>query len=81
MMQWELYHQPRYINPGMQDITGAHNHFLGTSSWLDGEKQSEYAEFVITEDEETDRAIQLATRTRRPFGSDSFVDMLGACRT
>ncbi len=57
-------------------ITGAHNLFLGTTSCLDGKKQSEYAEFVMTEDDETNRAIQLATRTGRPFGSDSFVDML-----
>ncbi len=31
------------------------------------------AEFIMTEDEEMDKTIQLATRTGRPFGSDSFV--------
>ena len=35
------------------------------------------AEFVMTEDEETAKTIQLATRTGRPFGSDSFVEHAG----
>jgi putative transposase len=39
-------------------------------------EQSTYAEFVATEDEETDNAIRRATRTGRPFGSEDFVDLL-----
>ncbi len=57
-------------------ITGAYNHLLTTPSWLNAQKQSAYAEFVMTEDEEIDRAIRLATRTGRPLGSEKFIDKL-----
>jgi putative transposase len=57
-------------------LTGANNTLLGTTSWLSPEEQSTYAEFVVTEDEETDNAIRKATRTGRPFGSEDFVDLL-----
>ena len=57
-------------------ITGTGDLLLGTSSWLSPQEQGTYAEFVRTEDEETDRAIRSATRCGRPFGSESFIDML-----
>jgi putative transposase len=49
---------------------------LGTSSWLSPQEQSSYAKFVRTEDEEADNAIRIATKTGRPFGSESFIDIL-----
>ena len=57
-------------------ITGASDNLLGTTSWLSPQEQSDYAEFAAAEDEETDNAIRRATRTGRPFGSESFVDLL-----
>lgn len=57
-------------------ITGADDNLLGVSSWLSPHEQSVYAEFVAAEDEDTDNAIRRATRTGRPFGSESFVDLL-----
>lgn len=57
-------------------ITGANDNLLGTTLWFSPQEQSAYAEFVVTEDEETDNAIRRATRTGRPFGSESFVDLL-----
>jgi putative transposase len=57
-------------------ITGAVDNLLGATSWLSPHEQDTYAEFVAAEDEETDNAIRKATRTGRPFGSESFVDLL-----
>lgn len=57
-------------------ITGASDTLLGATSWLSPQDQSTYAEFVVTEDEDTDNAIRNATRTGRPFGSENFVDLL-----
>ena len=57
-------------------ISGAKDTLLGATTWLSPQEQSSYAEFVVTEDEETDNAIRRATRTGRPFGSESFVDLL-----
>ena len=57
-------------------ITGASDNLLGTTLWPSPQDQSAYAEFVVAEDEETDNAIRRATRTGRPFGSESFVDLL-----
>lgn len=57
-------------------ITGTTDTLLHESSWLPIQEQSRYAEFVRTEDEETNSAIRRATGTGRPFGSESFVDML-----
>jgi putative transposase len=50
---------------------------LGTSStWLDPSEKSAYSKFVLTENEEIDAKIRIATRTGRPFGSKNFIDML-----
>lgn len=57
-------------------MTGSIDPLLDANRWLSPQEQSSYAEFVCTEDEETDNAIRTATRTGRPFGSESFVDLL-----
>lgn len=57
-------------------MAGVNDSHLGATSWLSPQEQSAYAGFVATEDEETDNAIRRATRTGRPFGSESFVDLL-----
>ena len=57
-------------------LTGEHNILPGVTAWLSPQEQSAYAEFVVTEDEETDNAIRRATRTGRPFGSENFVKLL-----
>lgn len=57
-------------------ITRTNDTLLGAISWLSPEDQIAYAEFVRTEDDETDNAIRIATRTGRPFGSEDFVDFL-----
>jgi len=57
-------------------ITGTSDNLLGITSWLSPQEQSAYAEFVVAEDEEADNAIRRATRTGRPYGSESFVDLL-----
>lgn len=58
-------------------MTGTNDPLLvGANSWLSSQEQSTYAAFVRTEDAESDNAIRRATRTGRPFGSESFIDML-----
>ncbi len=57
-------------------IIGTNDTLLGMDSWLSPHEQSSYAEFVLTDDEETDKAIRRATNTGRPLGSESFIDML-----
>ena len=57
-------------------ITGTTNSLLNHESWLSPHEQNSYAEFVRTEDEEMNKAIRRATNTGRPFGSESFIDML-----
>lgn len=57
-------------------ISGTVDSLLGTNSWLSLQEQASYAEFVRTEDEETDSAIRRATSCGRPFGSEVFIDLL-----
>jgi putative transposase len=57
-------------------VSGAHDPLLSADSWLSLQEQNAYREFVRTEDEESDNAIRRATNSGRPFGSDTFVDML-----
>jgi len=54
-------------------IAGVDDNLLSATSWQSPHEQSTYADFVATEDEETDNAIRKATLTGRPFGSESFV--------
>jgi putative transposase len=57
-------------------LTGAGDAVLSSTSWLDPSERAAYSEFVLDENDEVDGAIRKATRTGRPFGSESFVDML-----
>lgn len=57
-------------------LSGAHDPLLAADSWLSPQEYNAYREFVAFEDEETDSAIRKATNSGRPFGSESFVDML-----
>ena len=57
-------------------VSCAHDPLLAAGSWLSPQEQNSYREFVDSEDEETDNAIRKATNSGRPFGSESFVDML-----
>jgi putative transposase len=57
-------------------LTGADDAVLSSTSWLDPSERAAYSEFVLDENDEVDEAIRKATRTGRPFGSESFVDML-----
>ena len=57
-------------------MTGADDSVLEASIWLDPSERASYAEFVLAENDEMEDAIRKATRTGRPFGPESFVDML-----
>jgi len=57
-------------------ITGTKDNLLSPNSWLSTHQQRDFAEFVRTEDEESDKAIRRATNTGRPFGSENFIDLL-----
>lgn len=57
-------------------MTGTSDPVLSANTWLAPQDQNSYAEFVRAEDEETDEAIRKATRTGRPFGSESFMEIL-----
>ena len=57
-------------------VSDVHDPLLAADSWLSPQDHKAYREFVIFEDEETDSAIRKATNSGRPFGSESFVDML-----
>jgi putative transposase len=57
-------------------VTGAANTLLTAAPLLSPQDQGSYADYILTEDEETDNAIRRATRTGRPFGSNNFVDLL-----
>lgn len=58
------------------NITGTPDTLLSTRSWLSVQEQGAYAEFVRSKDEDTDNSIRRATRSGRPFGSESFVAAL-----
>jgi putative transposase len=57
-------------------LTGVEDAVLGDATWLDPSERTSYAEFVLAENAEMDETIRKATRTGRPIGSESFVDML-----
>ncbi|MRR32581.1 transposase, partial [bacterium] len=57
-------------------ITAAVDPLLHEHSWLSPHEQQAYSEFVSMADEEIDDAIRKATRTGRPFGSESFIGSL-----
>jgi putative transposase len=57
-------------------LIGVEDTVLADATWLDPSERTAYAEFVLAENEEMDETIRKATRTGRPVGSESFVDML-----
>jgi len=57
-------------------VANAYDPLLSAEQWLSAEEQSSYLDFVCMEDDESDIAIRKATNSGRPFGSDSFIDML-----
>ena len=52
----------------------AQDDLLQEPSWLDEADRSRYAEFILNSDEEAENKLRSATRTGRPFGSESFID-------
>lgn len=59
---------------GKAHITGTSDRLL--TSWLSPQEQNAYAQFACAENEDIDNEIRKATRTGRPFGSASFIDLL-----
>jgi putative transposase len=57
-------------------LTGADDSVLSPNPWFDPAERTAYARFVRIDQAETEDAIRKATRTGRPFGSESFVEML-----
>ena len=57
-------------------VKGTQDSVLSADSWLSPQERSAYAAFVCLEDDETDNIIRRATKSGRPFGSESFIDGL-----
>lgn len=57
-------------------VAGAHDSLLTADSWLSSQERSAFGEFVRLKDDETDNTIRRSTNSGRPFGSESFIDML-----
>jgi len=57
-------------------ISGSHDPLLLADSWLSSQERSAYSDYARMEDEETDNIIRRATTSGRPFGSESFIDLL-----
>ena len=55
-------------------LSGDDNELLHQPSWLDPAEQKGYVEYVKKSDSEADTAIRKATKTGRPFGSETFID-------
>lgn len=54
-------------------LVGANNPLLHEPAWLDPAEQKAYAAYVKNSDTETDIAIIKATKTGRPFGTETFI--------
>jgi putative transposase len=57
-------------------LAEAHDAVLSPTAWLAPSEKAAYSEFVLAENDEMDEEIRKATRTGRPFGSESFVEKL-----
>ncbi len=68
----EVYHW----SSAKAHLTEISDTILSETRWLSPCEKAIYADFVNTVDEESDNAIRKATRTGRPFGSESFIDKL-----
>jgi len=57
-------------------MTGAEDALLHRPEWLSEQDRHEYVAFIRGDDEATNDAIRLATKSGRPFGSSAFLEML-----
>jgi len=57
-------------------LLGTKDELLSEPSWLSEEDRSDYAAFLLRENEDAENHLRKATRTGRPFGSESFIDGL-----
>lgn len=57
-------------------MTGTCDALLSADTWLAPQDRNAYVEFVQADDETTNDTIRRSTRSGRPFGSESFTDML-----
>jgi putative transposase len=55
-------------------LSGVNNPLLHEPAWLDPTEQKAYVAYVKNSDTETDNAIIKATKTGRPFGTETFID-------
>ena len=55
-------------------LTGSTNALLHSPCWLESKQRKSYGEFLLNNDDDTQRAIRKATSTGRPFGSEDFID-------
>jgi len=55
-------------------VTGSENSLLHDPSWLEPESRHRYVDFIRQSDEDAEKPLRIATRTGRPFGSESFID-------
>jgi putative transposase len=57
-------------------IRGTRDSLISAYSWFSPLQRDAFKEFLLQEDEETDSAIRRSTTSGRPFGSESFIEML-----
>ena len=55
-------------------ITGSKDELLYNPSWLAEQDRASYVDFICQSDDEAEKLLRTATRTGRPFGSESFID-------
>jgi putative transposase len=61
---------------GKAHIMGTADDLLSETAWFDPSERQAYVNFAKEVDEVADKAIDKATNTGRPFGSEKFVDLL-----
>ena len=57
-------------------LAAADDALLSSPSWLTQSERADYSEFVQGKNNEMDEMLRKATRTGRPFGSESFIEVL-----
>ena len=57
-------------------IDGTDNELLAKPSWLLAEDRKHYAEFMAQQNEPAENMLRQATRTGRPYGSETFIDKM-----
>lgn len=61
-------------------LTGSGDDLLHEPSWLSQEARKDNADFLLQENEDAENTLRKATRTGRPFGSETFIDELELLR-